>query len=60
MKYAQLSDVLLHEVFIENEIKSTVKMRSHKTIHNVKAYHTTSSMVGKVGQMTLVSLRILT
>ena len=60
MKYAQLSDVLLHEVFIENEIKSTVKMRSHKTIHNVKAYHTTSSMVGKVGKISRCKKLVLT
>ena len=48
MKYAQQSDVLLHEVFIEGEILQTNKMRTKKTLHNVKSYHTTSSEVGKV------------
>ncbi len=60
MKFAQLTDVLLHEVFIEHEIKSAVKMRSHKTIHNVKAYHTTSSMVGKVGKISRCKKLVLT
>ena len=48
MKYGQLSDVLLHEVFIEDEIKETNKMRTLKTLHNVKDYHTPSSIVGKL------------
>ncbi|PPR45363.1 MAG: Ribonuclease Z [Alphaproteobacteria bacterium MarineAlpha5_Bin8] len=60
MKYAQLSDVLLHEVFIEDEIKTTTKMRSQKTIHNVKEYHTTSSMVGKVGKISRCKKLVLT
>ena len=48
MKYAQLTDVLLHEVFIESEMETTSnnKMRSKKTLHNVKNYHTHSSVVG--------------
>ena len=36
MKYAQKSDVLLHEVFIEGEILKTNKMRTKQTLHNVK------------------------
>ena len=60
MKYAQQSDVLLHEVFIEDEIKPTTKMRSKKTLHNVQAYHTTSSMVGKIGKISRCKKLVLT
>ena len=35
----QNADVLLHEVFIDGEIKETNKMRT-KTLHNVRDYHT--------------------
>ena len=51
MKYAQRANVLLHEVFIEGEIQTINKMRTSKTLHNVKAYHTTSTMVGKVATL---------
>ena len=60
MKYAQKSDVLLHEVFIEGEIKKTNKMRTKKTLHNVKSYHTTSSEVGKVAFITQSKKLVLT
>ena len=60
MKYAQLTDVLLHEVFIEGEIQKIKKMRSSKTLHNVKAYHTISSMVGKVAKLTRCKKLVLT
>ena len=60
MKYAQLSDVLLHEVFIEGEIKSYNKMRSKKTLHNVKAYHTPSSIVGKIAKISRTKKLVLT
>ena len=60
MKYAQLSDVLLHEVYIEGEIQPTTKMRSAKTLHNVKAYHTTSTEVGKVANLTRCKKLVLT
>ena len=52
MKYGQLADVLLHEVFIEDEIYSYFRMRTKKTLHNVKAYHTPSTIVGKVAKIT--------
>ena len=52
MKHGQLTDVLLHEVFIEGEILPIKKMRSAKTLHNVKAYHTPSTMVGKVAKLS--------
>ena len=60
MQYAQLADVLLHEVYIEGEIQPVTKMRSSKTLHNVKAYHTTSSQVGKVASLTRCKKLVLT
>lgn len=60
MKYAQKSDVLLHEVFIEGEIIKTNRMRTKKTLHNVKSYHTTSSAVGKVAFITQSKRLVLT
>ena len=60
MKYAQKADVLLHEVFIEEEIQALNKMRTSKTLHNVKAYHTTSTMVGKVASLTRCKKLVLT
>ena len=60
MKYAQKSDVLLHEVFIEGEIKEINKMRTKKTLHNVQSYHTTSSEVGKVAFIAQVKNLVLT
>ena len=42
MKYGQNSDVLLHEVFIDGEIKKLNKMRTKQTLHNVRKYHTPS------------------
>ena len=60
MKYGHLSDVLLHEVFIEDEIKETNKMRTLKTLHNVKDYHTPSSIVGKIAHLTRCKKLVLT
>ena len=60
MKYGQLSDVLLHEVFIDGEIMKTNKMRTSKTLHNVKAYHTPSSLVGKIAKITRCKKLVLT
>ena len=60
MKYAQLADVLLHEVYIEGEIQPATKMRSAKTLHNVKAYHTTSTQVGKVASLIRCKKLVLT
>ena len=60
MKFGQLSDVLLHEVFIEDEIKDTNKMRTLKTLHNVKDYHTPSSIVGKIASLTRCKKLVLT
>ena len=60
MKYAQRSDVLLHEVFIEGEILQTNKMRTKKTLHNVQSYHTTSTQVGKVAFISGAKKLVLT
>ena len=60
MKYGQLADVLLHEVFIEDEIYSLFKMRTKKTLHNVKAYHTLSTIVGKVAKIMRCKKLVLT
>ena len=60
MKYGQLADVLLHEVFIEDEIHTFSKMRTKKTLHNVKAYHTLSTVVGKVAKITRCRKLVLT
>ena len=60
MKYAQKSDVLLHEVFIEGEILQTNKMRTKKTLHNVQSYHTTSKQVGKVAFISKAKKLVLT
>ena len=60
LKYAQLADVLLHEVYIEGEIKVLSKMRSAKTLHNVKTYHTTSNQVGKVASLARCKKLVLT
>ena len=60
MKYAQKSDVLLHEVFIEGEILQTNKMRTKKTLHNVQSYHTTSRQVGKVAFISRAKKLVLT
>ena len=60
MKYAQKSDVLLHEVFIEGEILQINKMRTKKTLHNVQSYHTTSTQVGKVAFISRAKKLVLT
>ena len=60
IKYAQNSDVLLHEVFIEGEIKEIIKMRTKKTLHNVQKYHTSSSQVGKVAYLSKCKKLVLT
>ena len=60
MKYAQLTDVLLHEVYIEEEMQPITKMRSKKTLNNVKNYHTTSNVVGKIAKISRCKKLVLT
>ena len=60
MKFGQNSDVLLHEVFIDGEIKKINKMRTKQTLHNVRKYHTPSSLVGKVAKLTKCKKLVLT
>ena len=60
MKYAQKTNVLLHEVFIEGELKPLNKVRSKKTLHNVKDYHTSSEDVGKIARISRAKKLVLT
>ena len=60
MRNAQNADVLLHEVFIEYEINQTSGLRSKKTLHNVKEYHTPSNLVGKVAKLSNCKKPVLT
>ena len=60
MKFGQNSDVLLHEVYIDGEIRETNKMRTKKTLHNVREYHTPSTMVGKVAKIANCKKLVLT
>ena len=60
MKYGQKADVLLHEVFIDGELKDTNKMRSKKTLHNVRSYHTPSSLLGKIAKLMNCKKLVLT
>ena len=60
MQNAENSDVLLHEVFIEYEMNKTSKLRTKKTLHNVKEYHTPSNLVGKVAKLTNCKKLVLT
>ncbi len=60
MKYGQKADVLLHEVFIDGELKKTNKMRSKKTLHNVRSYHTPSTLLGKIAKLTNCKKLVLT
>ena len=60
MKYSQNADVLLHEVFIDGELNQVNKMRTAKTLHNVRDYHTPSSVVGKVAKLSNCKKLVLT
>ena len=60
MKYAQRANVLLHEVFVEGELKSLKGMRSKQTLHNVKDYHTSSDDVGKIAKISQAQKLVLT
>ena len=60
MQNAQNADVLLHEVFIEYEMNKTSKLRTKKTLHNVKEYHTPSNIVGKVAKLANCKKLVLT
>ena len=60
MRYGQKANVLLHEVFIDGELQQTSKMRSKKTLHNVRNYHTPSNVVGKIAKLTNCKKLVLT
>ena len=59
-KYSINSDLLIHEVFIEGEIVPINGMRSEETLHNVKAYHTLSTEVGKIAKKVQAKNLVLT
>ena len=60
IKFGMKADLLLHEVFIDGEIKETNKMRSSKTLHNVREYHTPSTEVGKIAKLMQCKRLVLT
>ena len=60
MLYGRYADILLHEVFIDGEINPLKGMRSLKTLHNVKSYHTSSTVVGKVARIMQCKKLVLT
>ena len=60
MHFGKNADVLLHEVYIDGELKKTSNMRSKKTLHNVRDYHTPSTMVGKVAKISNCKKLVLT
>ena len=59
-KHAINSDILLHEVFLEYEIKPEKGRRSAETVHNVRAYHTISNEVGKIAKKVKAKNLVLT
>ena len=46
--------------YIDGEIRETNKMRTKKTLHNVREYHTPSTMVGKVAKIANCKKLVLT
>ena len=48
------------QCYIDGELKETNKMRSKKTLHNVRSYHTSSSMLGKIAKLTRCKKLVLT
>ena len=60
MKYAQKTDLLLHEVFVDGELKPSNSMASNRTLHNVKSYHTSSEDVGKIAKISQAKKLVLT
>tara|TARA_B100001123_G_C15211231_1_gene987349 strand:+ start:597 stop:1424 length:828 start_codon:yes stop_codon:yes gene_type:complete len=60
IKYSHKADILLHEVFVEGELKPIKPFRSKITLHNVKKYHTLSTEVGKVAKISQAKKLILT
>ena len=59
-KFALNSQILLHEVFIEKEIKPIKGVRSVETLNNVKSYHTLSTEVGKIAKKVNANNLVLT
>ena len=57
---AKGADLLLHEVFIHNEMPVIDGIRTPQTIKNVASYHTLDSEVGKIASLANVGLLMLT
>ncbi len=57
---AKGADLLLHEVFIHNEMPVIDGIRTLQTIKNVASYHTLDSEVGKIASLANVGLLMLT
>ena len=57
---AKGANLLLHEVFIHDEMPVLEGIRTAKTIENVASYHTLDSVVGKVAAQAEVSCLMLT
>jgi len=57
---AKGADILLHEVFIHNEMPVVDGIRTAQTIKNVASYHTLDSEVGKVATKAKVGCLMLT
>ena len=59
-KHSLNADILLHEVFIEDEILPQKGIRSADTVHNVRNYHTISRDVGKIARKVSAKNLVLT
>ena len=59
-KHSLNADILLHEVFIEDEILPQKGIRSAETVHNVRNYHTISRDVGKIARKVSAKNLVLT
>tara|TARA_Y100001970_G_scaffold229733_1_gene285039 strand:- start:1222 stop:2097 length:876 start_codon:yes stop_codon:yes gene_type:complete len=57
---AKGADLLLHEVFIHNEMPVIDGIRTSQTVKNVASYHTLDSEVGKIASLANVENLILT
>jgi ribonuclease Z len=57
---ARDADLLVHEVFVHNDLPVIPKLRTAKTVRNVASYHTLSSEVGKIAAECGVGCLMLT
>ncbi|MGH6932803.1 MAG: MBL fold metallo-hydrolase [Dongiaceae bacterium] len=57
---ARDADLLVHEVFVHDELPVVGKLRTAATVRNVASYHTLSSEVGKIAAECRVGCLMLT